>query len=206
MALIIDGYNLLNATGIAGGGTAGSSLAQSRAALLDFLAARLAAADRYTTTVVFDGRNAPPGLAPTFIHRGITVRFARPHREADDLIEELIRSDTSPRRLTVVSSDHRLHRAARRRRATPIDSEVWFRQFEKRPIQPVESVAVPDEAASQLASAELDEWLRIFSDATIRPESSSQPADRSVDESAPSGFENPFPPGYAEDLLRGDEP
>jgi uncharacterized protein len=206
MALIIDGYNLLNATGIAGGGTAGSSLAQSRAALLDFLAARLAVEDRRATTVVFDARNAPPGLAPVFSHRGITVRFARPHREADDLIEELIRSDTSPRRLTVVSSDHRLHRAARRRRATPIDSEVWFRQFERRPIQSSESVAMPEDAAAQLASAELDEWLRIFSDATVRPEGPPKPADRPPDRSAPSGFENPFPPGYAEDLLRSEDP
>jgi hypothetical protein len=37
----------------------------------------------------------------------------------------LIRKHSSPRALTVVSSDHRLHRAARRRRATPIDSDRW---------------------------------------------------------------------------------
>ena len=32
-------------------------------------------------------------------------------------IEELIRKESAPRRLTVVSSDHRVQRAARRRKA-----------------------------------------------------------------------------------------
>jgi hypothetical protein len=65
---------------------------------------------------------------------------------------------------------------------------------------------MPEDPAAQLASAELDEWLRIFSDATVPPEGSPKPADRPPDRSAPSGFENPFPPGYAEDLLRSEDP
>lgn len=169
MALIIDGYNLLNATAITGRGTAGTSLARARTALLDFLAERLTPEECRATTVVFDARNAPPGLETVLEHRGLAVRFARPHREADDLIEELIERETSPRRLTVVSSDHRLHRAARRRRATPVDSDTWFRQFARRPIQPSRSVEVPDEVESQLASAELEEWLRIFGESPSTP-------------------------------------
>jgi uncharacterized protein len=206
MALVIDGYNLLNATGIAGRGTAGTSLARSRTALLDFLAERLAADERRTTTVVFDARNAPPGLEPTLNHRGITVRFARPHREADDLIEDLIRSDTSPRRLTVVSSDHRLHRAARRRRATPVDSDIWFRQFARRAVQPSERVDLSEDVEAQLASPELDEWLRIFGETRT-----ASPAPRAARGKPPEldneqDFENPFPPGYAEELLRDNDP
>jgi len=207
MALIIDGYNLLNVTGIVGRGTVGSSLARSRTALLDFLAARLAPEERRRTTVVFDARHAPPGLQATREHRGITVRFAGPDREADDLIEELIHRDTSPRRLTIVSSDHRLHRAARRRRAAPVDSDVWFRQFARRPIQasgPVDLPGdLPSDAEMPVASPELDEWLRIFSENPAVPD---RPPERPAESSAPHDLANPFPPGYAEDLLRSDDP
>jgi hypothetical protein len=65
---------------------------------------------------------------------------------------------------------------------------------------------MPEDVEAELASAELDEWLRIFSDATIRPEGPPKPADRPAGSSVPTDFENPFPPGYAEDLLRSDDP
>jgi uncharacterized protein len=206
MTLIIDGYNLLNAAGIVSRGGSGSSLARSRAALLDFLADRLPAAERRTTTVVFDGRHAPPGLEPVVRHRGITVRFARPDREADDVIEELIQRDTAPRRLTVVSSDHRLHRAARRRRATPVDSDVWFRQFAQQPIQGEQSVDMPDEVEAELACPELDEWLRAFGEEAVEPQQRASPPRPRSQPATSSDFDSPFPPGYAEDLLRGEPP
>ncbi len=75
---------------------------------------------------MFDAADAPPGLPRTLEHRGLTVRFAAKSGSADELIEELIRADSAPRRLMVVSSDHRLQRAARRRKATAIDSDVWY--------------------------------------------------------------------------------
>jgi uncharacterized protein len=204
MALIIDGYNLLNAaTDLA---NHGGSLAQSRTILLDFLADRLNYEDRRATTVVFDGRHAPPGLEPVVLHRGITVRFARPHCEADDVIEDLIRKDNSPRRLTVVSSDHRLHRAARRRRAVPIDSDVWFRKFIRRPIQGDKSVAVPEDLEPELASPELQQWLREYGDGSAEPPRRPGSKKPSQHPAAPTDFENPFPPGYAEDLLRDNDP
>ena len=68
------------------------------------------------TTIVFDAKQAPPGLPHQLDHGGITVIFARGYDDADELIEELIASNSTPRRLTVVSSDHRIQRAARRRR------------------------------------------------------------------------------------------
>jgi hypothetical protein len=60
------------------------------------------------------------------------VRFARDYPTADDLIEELITANHTPRQLTVVSSDHRLHRAARRRRAIARDSDGWIAELEQR--------------------------------------------------------------------------
>ena len=102
-----------------------TSLESSREALLDWLGEALSDAQRERTTIVFDARNAPPGLPRSGKKHGLQIQFAPRGTEADDVLEELIRRHSSPRALTVVSSDHRLHRAARRRKATPVDSEDW---------------------------------------------------------------------------------
>lgn len=164
MALLIDGYNLLHATGIFGHGRGPGTLERSRRALLDFLAATIAKEDLGKTTVVFDAKNAPPGLPKRIHHRGILVCFAPSHAEADDLIEELIRKDSAPRRLTVVSSDHRLHRAARRRRAKPLDSDVWYESMCRRPApRPSDNEAADDhKPAAPLSAEDVGRWLDEF--------------------------------------------
>ena len=129
MSLLIDGYNLVHVAGILGQGAGPGSLQRSRLALLNFLAESLDPGELPRTTVVFDSHDAPWGLPRKVEHRGITVRFAAQYEEADDLIEELIRADSAPRRLVVVSSDHRLQRAARRRRAKAVDSDVWYAEL-----------------------------------------------------------------------------
>ena len=126
MSLLIDGYNLLHASGILGGGVGPGGLERSRAALLNFLAESLDPADVRHTVVVFDAGANSRGLPRSYEHRGLTVTFSSGHADADELIEQLIRRDSTPRRLTVVSSDHRLQRAAKRRKAHAIDSDKWF--------------------------------------------------------------------------------
>ncbi len=128
MAILIDGYNLLHATGIVGRGIGPGGLERSRLALVNFLAESIDPAELPHTTIVFDARQTT-GLPQVIEHRGVRVRFAVQHDAADDLIEELIRADSAPRRLVVVSSDHRLQRAARRRRAKAIDSDVWYAEL-----------------------------------------------------------------------------
>ena len=182
MSLIIDGYNLLHATGLGGSGGGSGGLERSRLALLNFLAESIDAAQLRGTTVVFDASHAPPGLPRTLAHRGITVRFAASYDSADELIEELIRANTSPRRLTVVSSDHRLHRAARRRRAKAVDSDVWYAEMEKR--RAIKREEVQPEA-DHPASSELEFWLKQFGDESEPP---------------PAAGDDIFPPGYGEDL------
>ena len=93
MSLLIDGYNLLHATGIMGRGMGPGGLERSRLALVNFLAASLEPEELPQTTVVFDAHNAP-GLSEVVEHRGIRVRFASKHASADELIEELIRADS----------------------------------------------------------------------------------------------------------------
>lgn len=163
MSLIIDGYNLLNAINIVGRGRGRGCLERARSALLNMLVSTLSEDEFATTTVVFDAKEAPPGLPDVSQHHGVTVRFARGFDEADDLIEQLIRADNVPRSLTVVSSDHRIQRAARRRRATAIDSDRWFRQLvaHKRAHES-ESPPVDDKPDGQLSPDEVQRWLKEF--------------------------------------------
>lgn len=159
MKILVDGYNLLHASGVFGEVRGAGGFESSRRALLDALA-RLLGETRTETTVVFDAADAPPGLPDRYRHDGIDVRFARSYPNADALIEELIEDHHAPGSLTVVSADNRVIAAARRRRATAASSGEWF--------------AALREAASRAAAAadakplppasdhEVERWLREF--------------------------------------------
>ena len=85
--------------------------------LLHFLVESLAPGQLAQTVVVFDAHDPPPGLPRVVQYYGLTVRFAVKYESANALIEELIQADFTPKKLTVVSSDHRIQRAAQRRKA-----------------------------------------------------------------------------------------
>jgi predicted RNA-binding protein with PIN domain len=163
MSLLIDGYNLLHASGILARRGGRGALERSRDALLNVLAESLPDDELSRTTVVFDARDPPWGLSRKQVHRGLTVYFASREVDADSMIEELIQSNSAPRKLTVVSSDHRLQRAAKRRRATAIDSDRWFRDLlESRRAtnnQPPTEVIKPE---GPFSADEIDFWLRQF--------------------------------------------
>ncbi len=225
MALLIDGYNLLNVTGLFGHGRGPATLERSRYALLHFLAEAIDPGEREYTTIVFDAKNAPPGLPWTIKYQGLTVKFAAEYEDADDLIEELIRADAAPRRLTVVSSDHRLQRAARRRKAIAIDSEVWYAEVVRQRRAGERSSAPADaKPRAPLSEEEVQWWLKQFGEFSLEDlqaettfdavtessstdDESTPPAD--IAKPSDTGYEdiaNPFPPGYGEDLLSDEEP
>jgi hypothetical protein len=188
MSLLIDGYNLLHASGILGRGSGPGGFERSRNALLDFLAESLDGRRLAGTTVVFDARMAPPGLPRKVKHRGITVRFAPRGSDADEEIEQLIADHTAPRRLTVVSSDHRLHRAARRRRAKAIDSDKWYAEVLRHRIDRVRDKGPAGKPSEPPTAGEVRYWLRRFGIEEL---------DESIDPTIP---DSPFPPGYADDV------
>jgi hypothetical protein len=175
MPLIIDGYNLLNVVGIIGRGVGPGGLERARLALLNFLAESLDPKELGKTVVVFDSREAPWGLPRTVRHRGLSVQFASKYPDADCLIEELIQKESAPRQLTVVSSDHRLQRAAKRRRARAVDSDVWYaetlqtrreqqeRSQEETPARPPVPL-LPEDVEYWLdqfgGQAKLEEWIK----------------------------------------------
>lgn len=166
MSLIIDGYNLLFAAGMVGSVNGEGSFEGERRALLDALLNVIDPKELPQTTVVFDSANAPPGLPRTVNHHQITVRFASGYADADEMIEELIRDHHAPKRLTVVSSDHRVQRAARRRKATAIDSDSWFRlmrQTRKRiQEQEAKKPPPPKQPSASVPNAQVNEWIKFF--------------------------------------------
>jgi hypothetical protein len=226
MSILIDGYNLLFVAGIPARGFGTGPLARSRLGLLRFLVESLDPPELAQTTVVFDARGAPPGLPRTLTYHGITVRFASRTESADELIEELIEADTAPRQLTVVSSDHQVQRAARRRRAQAVDSDTWHdevlrRRNQRQTARPQQ----PAKPAAPLLPDEVTRWLEQFGgedlvEQVLREERTreppSQPSELAEESKKVRGkrrrrqepacdkdrlpLENPFPPGYAEDL------
>jgi hypothetical protein len=227
VSLIIDGYNLIHAAGIMGRGVGPGSLERARHALVRTLAASIEPEELARTVVVFDASadDVPVGLPRTATVDGITVRYATDYDSADELIEELIRRDAAPRRLTVVSSDHRLQRAARRRKAAAVDSDVWFGQLLRARRQRGE--ATPDSAKplGEVARHEVLYWLEEFglegdaevarsvpdpslrTDEPLFADDVTEEDRGAVDEpesdkpSQGDHWDNIFPPGYGDDLL-----
>ncbi|MEX0585778.1 MAG: NYN domain-containing protein [Pirellulales bacterium] len=197
MTLLIDGYNLLHASGIFGRGVGPGTLRRARHALVRFLIASLTDKERERCVVVFDAREAPPGLPRTESFEGITVRYADRQSDADSLLEELIQQDSAPRRMVVVSSDHRVQRAARRRRAQAVDSEVWFAELVRRRVQTETSAPAPAKPHAPLGAGEIAYWLERFSTAEEHAEAEHEASEEAAGQPPPW---NPFPPGYAEDV------
>jgi uncharacterized protein len=212
MRLLIDGYNLLHVTDLFGSGPSAGTLQGSRDALLAYLAASLSAGERRATTIVFDAAGAPPGLPKTVHHEHLTVRYAREYADADALLEVLIEQHRSPRSLLVVSSDHRVQRAARRHGSKYVDSQAWYRDVRAKqsarrsdPRTRPTSGASVDYWVDEFTSAEtekLEEELRRVTAPKLKPKSTKRSSH--APPNAEGTFENPFPPGYGDDLL--DEP
>ncbi len=160
MRYLIDGYNLLHAMGLLGPHKAiPKALEKARFDLLDRLHAFFG--DRSPQlTVIFDAARVPRRGEPVHDYRGLHVQFAL-RQEADDLIETLIQSDRSPKTLTIVSDDHRIQTAARRRQCPVLGCAAFLDVAEKplpKPTAPAESQAKPDVQSVE----ERQRWLDVF--------------------------------------------
>jgi predicted RNA-binding protein with PIN domain len=161
MRFLIDGYNLLHAIWPSEGRhLRARAWPRFRQRLLQRLHGQ-DAADRGAVTVVFDASRSPPGAAAEQDGKGILVRFAVGYPSADDLVEELIRSDPAPAQLTVVSDDRRLKEAARRRGCVVSGCLDYFESLGhvSRPQPTVEESPPKPE---RVAPDEVDHWLKEF--------------------------------------------
>lgn len=170
--LLIDGYNLLHAAGYGSARFATGELQRARQRLIKKLFQLLTPAEISQTAVVFDAKQPPPGLPSHWYINGLRVMYAQPHGDADEMLEQLIHEHSAPRQLTVVSSDHRLHRAAKSRRAMVIKSDDFLAHLERRhPDSQVEELPDPaptsPKATGEATSAEVDYWMRMFGNVRV---------------------------------------
>src|SRR2546429_8677326 len=168
MAYLIDGYNLLHAMGVLRGRVGPRGLEKARQRLLGLLQGALGA-EASNATIVFDAAGAPAGAKDEQEYQGIHVRFAVHQEQADDLIEDLIHHDSAPKQLTVVSDDHRLQQAARRRHCPVLGCLDFLKELDRtRRRHKQKSTEKPEKQAP--SPQDMDRWLRAFADLDNEPE------------------------------------
>lgn len=156
LMVIIDGHNLLWAVQ----GMVDAPEGMSDVGLCRLVGAYLKRV-KDSGEVIFDGPG-PRDKSDFDNIDGIEVLFAGLGRDADSMIEGKIAANTAPRSLVVVSSDNRLRKAARGRKANSVKSEDFWerlvRELERRR-------RVADEPGGKrhgLSEGETEQWLDFF--------------------------------------------
>lgn len=198
---IIDGYNLIFQCGLEGKSRTPLSLERARGRLLSTLATHLDANQVASLAVVYDAATLPiKETAIRSVQLGITVLYAIEYEDADTLIEQMILKNSTPKRLTVVSSDHRIQKSALKRKSKPIDSDVWYERIVESGRSAADFDRDQSSAANEPGKPGLDQlkeidWVSEFG--LDVSESSANPKSGKAGEVA----DHPFPPGYTDDLL-----
>lgn len=172
MRLLIDGYNLMfESTSVERRLDGKNALRAARGRLLHLLVDLIEESMRDRTMIVFDAKKAPPGLPDKYEYHGIQIVFARDWDSADEMIQLEIRRHSAPKTLTVVSSDHAIHRKALARGATVIDSDEWLDlQLDSRASRNNHEANSPESIEDQesksknrvLSDEEKERWLTEF--------------------------------------------
>jgi predicted RNA-binding protein with PIN domain len=152
---IIDGYNLLHAI---------PRVDENAGLMNDIQLCRILSSFMKVTAqigeIIFDGT----GPRDTSIYDNINhlqVSFAGIGTDTDTVIEDKIKANTAPKRLIIVSSDRRLRKAARARKATSLKSEEFWIQINK---QLSKKRPKPEPGAKRhgLSESETKQWLDFF--------------------------------------------
>ena len=195
----------MHAVGYTGDLAVPGNLERARRSMLEKLTRYLTESERQTTLVVFDLGRRSTKKPQQYNFDGIEVVFSAGFDDADSMIESLIRKHEIPERLLIVSSDHRIQNAARRRQAMFIDSERWIDRLEhpRSPQQPI-----PGFSTKPTPAGDTEYWLDHFNiddvDETVEKSTDnepSQPTETQDPEKGDGESFNPFPDGYGEELL-----
>ena len=128
MSLIIDGYNVLFAYRGMLGGESIESTREKLIALLTYYQKL----GREKITLVFDGTHEVSLWPRKNLSGKMTIIYADPDIEADDLINELVAESHEKRRLTVVSSDRKVRAFAERSHAKTTPAGIFIEKVLKR--------------------------------------------------------------------------
>ncbi len=166
--LLVDAYNVLHVQGVLPAHLAGMEV--------DGLA-RLLGVSRYARgriILVCDG--APPrtsvgggkkvaGRAGRASHptaSGVEIVHAGGGNDADSYIEDFLERDSASRRWTVVSSDHRVQRAAITAGSRVLESALFLRQLVQDDARPAPTPHPRNIHKIPLASLDVSLWIREF--------------------------------------------
>ncbi len=153
--IIIDGHNLLHSiqkTNEDSGAVTAVRLCQVVGRYLKLMGEK--------GEIVFDG-TGPRDKSGFDNINNLEVFFAGLSSDADTVIEDKIKANTAPRRLTVVSSDRRLRDAARVRKATSVKSDVFWNNL-RRQLSQKKTFKEPTAKRRGLTESETKQWLEFF--------------------------------------------
>ncbi len=173
MRLLIDGYNVMYAGGLLGKRFGPDGFRKARSRFLADVAGTLGPVEAYLTTVVFDASVAHDDRPTVTRHNGIEVIYAVNDENADARIEELISKHSSPKLLTVVSSDLRVRTAASRRKTKLMTADqFWVDLATRKQIlaHPKSPPVEPPARQHGLNEQESRYWQKQFADVTDMPE------------------------------------
>ncbi len=91
----------------------------------------------------------------------VEIFFAGAGTDADTVIEEKIRVNSAPKRLTIVSSDRRLRKSAHTRKATALKSEDFWAEIQKQ-LSKKRPIPEPKAKREGISEIETEQWLDIF--------------------------------------------
>ena len=155
MPIIIDGHNLL--WSIHKPGEDSESFTDVK---LCYIIGRYLKLIDQNGEIVFDGKG-PPDKSGFDNISNLEVLFAGLATDADTVIEDKIKANTAPRRLTVVSSDRRVRDAARARKAKAIKSDVFWNNLQKQ-LRCKKTIKEPTAKQLGLSEGETEQWLKFL--------------------------------------------
>jgi predicted RNA-binding protein with PIN domain len=110
--------------------------------------------------IIFDG-TGPPDKNGFDNIANLEVLFAGRSTDADTVIEHKIKLNTAPKRLTIVSSDRRLRKAAHARKATALKAEAFWIDLQKQ-LSRQKKFKEPPEKRFGLNEGETEQWMKFF--------------------------------------------
>jgi predicted RNA-binding protein with PIN domain len=154
MPILIDGHNLLHAIKAM---TEGQVLSEIQ---LCAFVSRYLRQTKQRGEIIFDGRGPldKSGLMGT---TNLEVLFSGSTTDADTVIESRIKASTAPKRLTVVSNDHRLIKAARARKAVVITADDFWEKVYKK-LSRKRRLPEPSAKRTGITEGETEFWLKLF--------------------------------------------
>jgi len=156
--LVIDGYNLIQAAPELFQKMA--TLENRREHLLKLLIST-PQIKKSRVTVVFDGKS-PVGKPAKYNIQGIGVIFSGDQQEADQIIQQIIRTRASSQKLVIISSDHEIVNTARDHHAQSQTAREFWQKIRKKSISPKQRQKSALTTQSELSDREVQEWLNIF--------------------------------------------